>query len=346
MSSRLEDILHIRKNHSSYDEELWEFVNQRLGRNLINLPDADLQARLASIDQNVQFLDSGVTPRDHLHPDQRGWLSPWWWLRARYVTTLEFKHRSITPIPSPVIPEMPTLATGFTGVVGGGKRLLVRISKIEWLMETLVHGRLRFASAALYRDPALNSARGDDELRKVYRRPGQVVDITTQDGRKIKAIGDVEFASARVVQDGRELIDIPYWLCSFSSDLDPRLFEEFASDQPENDGCLVIFEPHKFVQRALPELSRIAQFSEKSLLPVDYFDPYYLDSRELTAVKSKDFRYAYQREMRFVLDPGGGPAISHENHVFANIGKIEDIAAIYSREGKKLAGTGPSSFLA
>ncbi|MFM0716703.1 hypothetical protein PQQ73_10205 [Paraburkholderia strydomiana] len=345
MSSRLEDILHIRKNHSFYDEGLWEFVSQRLGRNLINLTNTNLQARLASIDRNIQFLDNGVTPRDHLHPDQRGWLSPWWWLRARYVTTLEFKHRSITPMPSPVIPAMPMLAEGFTGVVGGGKRLLVRISKIEWLMETLVHGRLRFASAALYRDPALNSARGDDELRKAYRRPGQVVAITTQAGRKIKAIGDVEFASARVAQDGRELVDIPYWLCSFSSDLDPRLFEEFASDQPENDGCLVIFEPHKFVQRALPELTRIARFAKKSLCPVDYFDPYYLDSRDLAVVQSKDFRYAYQREMRFVLDPGIASAISDGNHVFANIGTIEDIAAIYSREGEKLAGTGPSSFL-
>lgn len=346
MNIRFDDLLEARSKHPMYDEKLWEFLDNRFGRNLINLSDSDLQKRLSSIDRNIQFLDNGNTPRDHLHPDRRGWLSPWWWWRARYMTILEFKHRSVAPCPAPAIAEMPTLADEFTGVIGGGRKLLVRISKVEWLMETLIDGRLRFASAELYRDPTLNFARGDDELRKAYRRPGDMVTITAQDGREIKAVGDVEFASARSVQSGEHFRDVPYWLCSFSSDLDPRLFEEFSSDQPEQDACLVIFDPYEFVKRVLPQLSRIARFANKLLFPTTYFDPYYLDSDELTVIKSKNFRYAYQREMRFVLDPGNSASITRENHVFVTIGTIADIAAVYSRDGKKIAGIGPPSYLA
>lgn len=345
MSSRLEEILQLRRTHSSYDEELWEFASRRFGRNLVNLSDEDLHARLASIDRNIQYLDSGATPRDDLHPDRMGWLSPWWWLRARYVTTLEYSHRSLAPNSPPAVPAMPRVAKAFNGVYGGGKLLLVRISKVEWLMDTLTHGRLRFSPAASYRDSALGVARADDELQKTYRRPGHAVTITTQDGRRMRAIGDVEFSSARLIESGESLIDVPYWICCFSTDLDPRLLDEFEPESTQDAGYIVIFNPEQFLHRALPELNRIAPFCQKKLDQVNYFDPYFPESHELSAVTSKDFRYAYQREMRLILDPALRPPPAHGGAFFVDIGTLQDIAAVYVGSGKKLAGTGPSSFL-
>jgi hypothetical protein len=74
----------------AYDEELWAFMDQAGGRKLINLTDAGLHDRLTQIGKNILYLDSGRTPRDELSADH-GWLSPWWWLRARYWTLLEFE---------------------------------------------------------------------------------------------------------------------------------------------------------------------------------------------------------------------------------------------------------------
>lgn len=77
----IDEILERRRAMAAYDEELWAFMAQVGGRNLVNLADTSLQSRLAQIDKNILYLDSGLTPRDEL-PADHGWLSPWWWMRA------------------------------------------------------------------------------------------------------------------------------------------------------------------------------------------------------------------------------------------------------------------------
>lgn len=335
-----------RQKQKMYDKELWAFMSKIDGRRLINLTDIELQDRLNVIDRNIQYLDDGSSNRDSLRED-RGWLSPWWWLRTRFWTLQEFEHRELVPCSTPVIPQMPSLSVGLTGVIGGGRRMLVRISKIKWLMETLNNGVLRFAHANIYRNSALDAARHDDELNKTYRRPSQAIHISSLDGKKIESVGDVAFSTCRVVDNGTRLIEMPYWMCSFSSDLDPRLFDEFGSkEDPTEDGCIVIFEPNTFVQRALSPLITIAPTARKLLFPTDYFDPYYPCQDALSTIKSKDFSYAYQREMRFVLDPESSRWFGNDKEIFIEIGSIADIAGVYTRGGRKLAGVGPDSFLA
>lgn len=241
---------------------------------------------------------------------------------------------------------MPAVAAGLSGIVDGGRPMLVRISRESWLMD-LLDGILRFAPAALYLDPTLDSARRDDELKKTYRRPGQVIQITGPEGRKIETIGDVFFSAHRALEQDTKLTDVPYWMCSFSSDLDPRLFEEFGKTDPtEAEACLIVFEPNEFVRRALSPLNDAAPLVRKSLFPVNYFDPHYTHRGTLSARQSKDFRYAYEREMRFVLDPEGGPPLGDGGPFFVKIDSIADIAGVFSRSGRKLAGIGPDTFLA
>ncbi|MCW2601763.1 MAG: hypothetical protein JWM02_3592 [Frankiales bacterium] len=340
----IEDLLAKRRLQPAYDEELWDFMEAQFGRNLMNLSLDELQQRLHALERNTLYLDNGQTPRDDLHAD-RGWLSPWWWLRVRHWTIREFEHRGAKPVPTQPIAEPAALRDEFVGVNGGGSRLLVRIGSTDWLPDMLSKGRLRFVRASWYRNAGLDVARRDDELSKAYKRPGQALRISMADGAEMKAIGDVEFASKRAVESGGALREIEYWLCSFSSELDPRLFQEFKSDDPAKDAVIVIFEPDAFVRQALTSLNRAAPVAVKQLFPINYYDPRYPPRDRLSPLNWKTFEFALQQEMRFALDPEDGPALSATDEFFVEIGSINAIAGVYRPDGVKLAGAGPDSFM-
>jgi hypothetical protein len=78
---------------------------------------------------------------------------------------------------------------------------------------------------------------------------------------------------------------------------------------------------------------------------VDYYDVYHPSSSDISPVTMKTIRFAYQRELRFILDPGHGAAIAERDY-FIDIGSLEDIAAVYGTDGRRIAGAGPDSFLA
>lgn len=341
----IDDVLAVRRVQPRYDDELWTFIDRVQGRNLENLSVVELQQRVEALDRSIQLLDPGSTPRDDL-PPERGWLSPWWWLRLRHWTVLEFGRRGLAPAPTLVVPPMPKLRPEFVGTVGGGGRLLVRLGSLSWLMPMLKEGRLRFARASFYSRPTLDEARRDNELSKSILRPGQALQITTVSGRVIPALGDVEFSQVRARENGDRLDLIEYWLCSFSSDLDPRLFDEFGSGTPADDGCIVIFDPYAFVQQALRPLNVAAPAAIKRLFPVDYYDLRYPPAEPVSPVASKTLQYAAQREMRFTLDPEGGAELSTGDDLFIEVGSLETIAGVYSRTGEKLAGAGSDIFFA
>lgn len=339
-----EDILLQRRSHPHFDEPLWDFVDAVQKPRLGNLSDDELIARLAQIERNIQYLDSGRTPRDFL-PPERGWISPWWWLRLRRWTLLEIERRGLAPAPTAPLHTTPPVNSAFHGDMNGGARILTRISKKAWLLDTLQTGVLRFAPAAFYDDAALNAARADDEMGKSYSRPGEHLTVTMEDGREIPVLGDAVFTRHRQIERGADLTPAPYWLTCFSTELDPRLFVDFASDEPDQDACLVIFDVERFVRQALPALNATAPFALKSLTQNTYFDPYHPPAEPLSPITHKDMRYASQREARFVLDPEDGPALA-SGALFVTIGTIEGYAAVYGQDGRRIAGTGPDSFWA
>ena len=339
----IDPILALRTPSPSHDTELWEFADGTLGRPLQNLTVGELQNRLSQIDRNIQYLDSGSTPRDTLRAD-KGWISPWWWFRTRHRTILEFSNRGITPTATPDIPAEPLTAGAIKGVCAGGTLLLTRISARRYLDDMLHRGVVRLAPASTYRDTTLGAARADEELAKTYRRPGNELRITGPDGRPIKLIGDVSFSSQRSLYKGGAMQEIPYWMCSFSTDLDPRLFSEFGTGP--DSACIVIFDPREFVRRALPHLNRAVPHATKQLLSNEYFDPYYPPAGRLSVLRDKEMPYAYQREIRLIVDPEGSPLYAVDKPIFIEAGSIEDIAAIYAPDGRKLSGVGPDSFLA
>lgn len=340
----LDDILLQRRGHKHFDEELWDFVDAVQKPRLVNLSDDELQVRLAQLERNIAYLDSGSSPRDDL-PPERGWISPWWWLRLRRWTLLEMERRGLAPLPPTLLASTAPVSVAFRGDMNGGTRILTRISKKAWLLDTLTKGVLRFAPAASYDDAALNVARADDEMGKSYKRPGDHITIAMEDGKAIPVLGDAVFTMRRQIERGADLEPTPYWLTSFSTELDPRLFADFASDEPDEDACLVIFDFDRFVLQALPALNAAAPLAVKSLVQNDYFDPYHPPQGPLSAITHKDMRYASQREARFVLDPEDGPALA-SGPLFVSIGSIEDYAAVYGQDGLRIAGSGPDNFWA
>ncbi|CRG52251.1 hypothetical protein [Yersinia wautersii] len=337
----IDQIIAKRQSQKKYNEKVWDFMEGAvIGRNLINLSDLELQDRLNSIELNIQYLDTGSTPRDNLEPS-KGWLSPWWWLQARHWTLREFKHRSLIPDATREIAQMPELANEMKGLFAGGQRILVRISSLKRLMDTLRNGTLRFVTASSYRDSKFDSARQDDELIRTSYRPNHAVRISDNMGRIISPIGEIKFTLEHSLQ-GEEH---PYWICCFSSDLDPRLFGEFKSDDSNEDACIVIFNPIEFIRRSQNELNLNAPFTLKKLTQVNYFDPYYIDRNNLSVVDCKDFSYANQREFRFILIPEYGPLLTRTEPLVVNIGSISDISGVYATSGKKISGFGPENFL-
>lgn len=134
-------------------------------------------------------------------------------------------------------------------------------------------------------------------------------------------------------------------MMSFSSDLDPRLLDAFASADPEEDAFLVVFDVRAFFERAAPVLADAAPGGTYSLVQNDYFDPYDPPGDGLQAIRSKLMGYAYKREVRFVVDPRTGTlSTAADGCLYVEIGSIEDMAGVYGRDGSKAAGIGPATW--
>ena len=336
-----------------WDPDLWDFdervqfvsgddLNDRtvVPRPLQYVGDESLQARLDAIDGNIQYLDVADGPRDDW-PPEKGWLSPWWWLRLRHWTLSEFARRGLTVQPTPeVAPPIP-LHPDFLGIHAGGSPRVFRLSRVPYLMRFLEEGQLRFAPAMGYKAIEDDEARADDEMTKGYRRAGSGVTITTLDGRRIEAIGDVRFDTTRATTDE---IALPYWMLCASTDFDPRLLDAFPGGHGD-DGVLAIFDPVEFRRRAGVALAAAQPHILGRIAIVDYYDLYDPPGPHISPVTMKAMRFAYQRELRFVLDPGRGVALA-EGAYFMAIGSIADIACIYGGDGRRIAGTGPDSYFA
>lgn len=349
----IEAIIERRRIERLWDSKQWDFVERVQSvdradlndrsvhpRPLRHLSDGVLQARLDGIDRNIQYLDVAGGSRDDLPPEE-GWLSPWWWLRLRHWTLSEFARRGLEIGPTPEVAPAVPVHPDFLGIHAGAAPRLFRMSRVPWLMPFLEEGQVRFAPAAGYKAMEDDEARADDEMTKGYRRAGGRVAITTLDGRPIEALGDVRFDTTRATPGE---VPLPYWMLCASTDLDPRLLGAFPGGHGD-DGVLAIFDPVQFRRRAGEALATALPGVVGRIAVVDYYDVYHPRGPGISPVTMKTMEFAYQRELRFVLDPGRGAPIA-EDAYFLTIGSIADIAGVYGADGRRVAGAGPASFLA
>lgn len=298
-----------KENKNSYDPEFWEFqyeVYRYLGR----ISDTELFGRYNHIVRNMRYIvsnDRNIIPI-------LSFLSSWYWYRKEHQTRYEFFLRKI-----PLDQDLPQITP--KDLTAAPKRprhpnsgdVLFRYGSKKWLHDLVKFGRMRISAAQEYAALETDPARQDDELTKNTYLPGEYTTLTTTDGKDIKIIGDMK----------QSVSGIDYYVYCTSCDWDPDLFKDFNSDC-----CVVINNPEEFARRL--KLAATSQLSNWYFhhCPIEYFDAYErTHNQHIDNAMSKDLKYAYQREYRFIWASfNKGKAIGHK---YLELGPLSDIAEIY-----------------
>jgi hypothetical protein len=224
--------------------------------------------------------------------------------RLAHVHT-EFKLRNL-PIPTE-IRQAPyryfkRAAELWAGVTLEPGTYLLKFGNHEHLLPMLKNGKIRVGNAKMYDDPSLNSAIADRETEFVNELYGATIGIPlgkpyarTEGITQVEPIGNVR----RIAKCNTD-----YHIASFCLKYDFRLFDDFSreSEKPY-DSCLVIRDPHEFINRMRTcGESKLSGWSLHAQ-PVVYSDPYQPERGPVDVFFTKHFRYAYQEEFRMVWIP-------------------------------------------
>jgi hypothetical protein len=297
-------------NERSYEPEFWEFQYECY-RYLGRVELSALVERYRALIRNMMAL---VAPERDIIPIA-SFLSSWYWFRKEHQTRLEFSMRGVeAPVKPPTEPihRMARSVPARPSSPNAGD-VIFRYARRKWIEEMVYQGRVRISPAAFYGTLKADAARSDEERAKSRFMPGEYSQIMTSDGRQQPFIGDV-----------RSIISAPNYYClSFAGEFDSALFGDFGAD-----ACAVIRDGDMFAERL--EVAGKTELGDWYFHhnPVQYFDPYerrrdeYFDPR-----MSKDFRFAYQREYRFLWAHPGGEEPGDFKAL--TLGSLQDIAEIH-----------------
>jgi hypothetical protein len=289
----------------NYDPELWEFeytVFRYLGR----LSDDALRQRYDSVIHNMQAI---ISDDRHVIPIKI-FLSSWYWYRKEHLTRLEFALREL-----PLHRAVPTIQRRELDAAPARPRapnscdVLFRYGERYWLKRMIEFGDIRIRAARQFAEMEKDPARHDDELNKHRFSPGEYVSITLPNGQTTRPIGDMKTS----------VTGTDYFAYCVSNDWDPQLFANFKVD-----ACVIIHDVDEFARR----LNRAAASKLEGWYfhynPIQYYDPYErLHNERIDHTMSKEFRFAYQRETRFLWAGLGRTAVGF---IDLTIGSLADIA--------------------
>jgi hypothetical protein len=196
-------------------------------------------------------------------------LTPHEWAELLEHVQFECERRQIPPIAGGQDALRPSAPSSYAV-----PQNLYRFSKRRYLEPLLSSGLLTIFPAARYSDPSLLAAQRDDELARKFAREGSW---------------------------WRSMAQTNYYVLFASWSFDPRLFYDFDAD-----ACLVIHDVRDFTERLMGSVEKVLPDQDwvGGDRLVRYYDP--LRPRELELVRArfeKDFRFAYQREFRYVWEP-------------------------------------------
>jgi hypothetical protein len=299
-----------KENETTYDPQMWE-LEYVLRRYLGRVDEQALRARYDAIARNMRAI---ISEDRHVIPIQ-SFLSSWYWYRKEHQTRLEFALRKL-PLDRelPVIAERDLRAAPARPRHPNGGDVLFRYGERKWLHELVQSGRLRIKAARDYALIENDPARKDDEVVKHSYSPGEYVRFTLPDGRTSRPIGDLRYS----------VTGTDYYVYCVANDWDPDLFSAFNAD-----ACVVIHKAEEFARRF-----NAAAFSKLGdwyfhYGPVEYFDTHERRPHErIDNAMSKDFRFAYQRETRFVWAGRGRRAAGF---IDLELGPLKDIASLTGR---------------
>jgi hypothetical protein len=195
------------------------------------------------------------------------------------------------------------------------KMSLYRFSERKYL-EDFLKGKLSFAIASSYDDVKLTVAQRDDERARTFK-PDLKKHIFVINGSPIKALKEVEIKHTARDTDGDKL---DYYLMSFTSVYDTKLFAEFRADS-----CIEIINEVEFKTRLDKTLK--AMNWEGLLGAVKYFDPQKIGviSSNADILFLKSNQYVRQQEFRAVVFPLSKVDLKDQRKTI-EIGDLSDIA--------------------
>lgn len=300
-----------RQNSAAYEPWFWE-IEYLSHRYLERLPLNMLQARYASLIKNLSRL---ATP-DRANIPSFAFQSAWYWCRKEHQTRLELTLRGAKPPHLEPSPPPPAADARFPKNPPGDPKLLFRYAQKAHAEATRDSGVIRVAPAASYRGIEGDVARADDEMVKTIFLPGGLTKIEGAAGNTLKVVGDV-----RIDHGGPD-----YFVTCFSSAWDERLFEDFT----DSTHCIIVRDVDAFAKRLEAAGSRHFEGWYFHHNPAWYFDPHEsgLDSY-VSHATSKDFRFAYQEEYRFLWENHGKKPV--QDAQFIKLGSLADIVDVVER---------------
>ena len=197
-----------------------------------------------------------------------------------------------------------------------GPDCYVKFGKKEHILPAL-SGKLFIQPAAKYNDPSLNAAQLDNELQHYVRSPNERL--------MMRLIGlDEHGNEVEIKPRWGELfryMNVPnfyVWCCGLG--YDARLFGEF-----EANAALVVKDKAAFEDRFTRAMAEQLPDAVIGHGPIQYYDPYTTRRDQLMPAFSKNIKYLYQNEYRFIWQ-------FHEEReltpFIVDLGSLHDIAEV------------------
>lgn len=293
-------------NHHAYEPEFWELFYD-LNRYLEHVPQNTLTVRYVDICKNLRCIaseDRDIIPR-------QSFLSSWYWFIKEHQTRYEFYLRKWE------LPQSPPSDPIYRRHAGNPMRpkspnacdMLFKSCKSVYIESLIDRGNLRITAASEFDKLEKDKARKDNELSKDVFITGNSLKVTMQDGIQRPILGSLK--STTSCND--------YYIFCTSCDWDQALVNEFGG------ACAVIKNVEEFAKRLNCAAQEILDGWHFFHNPIEYYDPYETHiSQDIITPCYKDFRFAYQREYRFLWQhTGGAEAFGFFD---LNLGCIKDIA--------------------
>ena len=198
-----------------------------------------------------------------------------------------------------------------------GHLYVAKLGKSKYLESDFKLGRWRISPASSYAasDSSLNLAQRDAELELSVYLPKQAK-LRVWDGKTGLFKGEME-PRGNIKLTSRSVSD--YYVSCMTKQLDLRLFDDFDAD------CgIIVHKPTEFAERMFSAAKRALPSWVGGFGDVKYIDPYRPPKDEIEIFCCKDFRFWYQKEVRFAWLPLKPPQ-GKLDHLYLELGDISDV---------------------
>jgi len=197
---------------------------------------------------------------------------------------------------------------------------LFKYGKNRYLTDTLKTSTVRISPASFYKDPSLNPAVQDDELKLSVQPHPSTFKLTLREHKTGDVIVDPKNVRKFTYTDKSRT---DYYVYCLSSQLAPRLFLDFDAD-----ACIVIIHPQDFVNRLLAAFKNLFPDWPSNTILLKYIDPLNTPVGSFDVFSCKHFKYAYQKEFRVIWLPPS--PINNFQHVYLELGNLQDCCQLIS----------------